>query len=112
LVEDVRDGLCGEGTSPVRLCEREVDLGRAVGVEQSEQAKGGATEMAAVDGDAFEEHLGMGAGGHQAVSSTVLARVALFVGEPVEMVWVFDFAMPSRCRPCALPRAAACPMAG
>jgi hypothetical protein len=33
LVEEVGDGLCGEGAAPVRLVECEVELGGAVTVE-------------------------------------------------------------------------------
>src|SRR5207237_5505051 len=90
LVEDVCDGVGGKGAAQVRLGEREVDLGGAVDVEQAEQATGRAAEMTAVQGDLLEECLRVGAGGHQPVSSAVLACAALVVFESVEMVPVFD----------------------
>ena len=72
------------------LGEREVELGGPVLVEQAKETRGGAAEMSAVEGDFPEERLRARAGGHQSVSPAMLARVALLVGEAVEVARVFD----------------------
>jgi hypothetical protein len=73
----VGDRLGGEGATPVRLGEREVELGGSVVIEQAEKSTRGPAEMSAVLGDLLEERLSAGASGHDAIAAAVLARTTL-----------------------------------
>ena len=65
--------------------EGRLQLGRTMTVEQAKQPTGGASEMAAVQCDLFEERLGARARGHQSVSAAMFPGATLVVGEFVEM---------------------------
>ncbi len=80
------------------FAECDVQLGRAVTIEQAKQSTCGAAEMPPVQGDLFEEWLGARARGHQSVSAAVFAGATLLVGKSVEMASVLDL-------PAVLPRA-------
>ena len=93
LVENVGDRLGGEGAAPVCLGEREVELGGAVLIEQVEQSASWCRRDVRRASATFSRNAcGAGARGHQSVATAVLARVALVVGEAVEVTWVFDLA--------------------
>jgi hypothetical protein len=51
LVEDVSDGLGGEGAATMSLGQGEFDVGRAVLIEQSQEATRGAAEVRSVQRD-------------------------------------------------------------
>lgn len=48
--------------------------------------------MAAVQGDLIEERVGTGALGDKSVTTAMLARLALVLGQRGEVTWVFDLA--------------------
>ena len=48
LIEDMSDGLSGEGAALVGVGEREVEVGRSELIEEPEQAAGRSTEVTAV----------------------------------------------------------------
>ena len=90
------DGLSGKCAAAMGLCERSLEVGSAVLIEQVEHSRGGASEMSAVQCDVLQEGLGARARGHEAVATTVLARVSLVVTEALEVEGIFElrFALP------------------
>jgi len=90
LVEDVADGLCGEGAAPVGLAQGPLHFRRTVLVEKAQETVGGAAEVPPMQRDALQERLGARAGGHEPVSAAMLVRVALSVGQAVQVTGVFD----------------------
>lgn len=68
LVDNVRDGVRGEGSALVSERDGAVERRGAVPVEQAQQPRRGAAEMSAVKRDLAEERLGMWARGTETVA--------------------------------------------
>jgi hypothetical protein len=90
LVENVGDGLGGEGVALVGGHDGVVEVGGAVLVKQSEEPRGGAAEVSAVDGDLFEERHGVRACDGESSPSSMLACVSLVVGKASEVLFLLD----------------------
>jgi hypothetical protein len=90
LVEDVGDGLGRERTALVGFCQCSIELARTVLLEQPEQARCGATQMAAVKRDRSEEGLCGSTRREQAVASAMVTSLSLFGAERREMSLVLD----------------------
>jgi hypothetical protein len=90
LVENVADGLRGEGAAPVGLAQGPLHFRRTVLVEKAQETMGGAAEVSPMQGDALQERLGARARGHEPVSAAMLVRVALLVGQAFQVTGVFD----------------------
>ena len=90
LIEDVGDGLCRESVSAMGFCQGSVELACPVLIEQPEEARGGATQMAAVKRDRGEEWLCGRARREQAVTSAMVARLSLVGAERREVSLVLD----------------------
>ncbi len=70
LVEDVGDGIGGNGAARERILERVVDGAGAVGVEQLEQSARACSERLVLERERVEEGVGVFAGGAQAVAAS------------------------------------------
>jgi hypothetical protein len=67
-----------------------VEVGGAVLVEQSEEPRGGAAEVSAVDGDLLEERRGMGARDGESSTSSMLACASLVVGKGRKVLFLLE----------------------
>jgi hypothetical protein len=81
LVEHVSHGFGAEGATLVGVADRRVEGVRAVEVEQTQEPRGRAPEVSAMQGDLAEEGLGCGTDGKEAVASAMLCRLSLVGGE-------------------------------
>src|SRR5512142_2332005 len=84
------DRLRSEGIAAVSLGNGEVEIRRAIPIEQGEEPGGRATEVSAVERELTEEGLGTRATGDEAIAAAMLACFALLASERGKMGFVFD----------------------
>src|SRR5258706_8240579 len=90
LIEDVRDGLRGEGIAAVRFGDGRIEIRSSVGVEQVKKSGGGAAEMSAVEGDLAKEGVGARAAGNEAIATAMITGFAFVAREGREVGLVLD----------------------
>ncbi len=84
------DGLGVECTPSLRDRNGSIEFLGTMLIEQAQQATRGSTEVAAMQSHVTEKVGGVGAGGIEPITTTILTCLALFVGKPLQVSLALD----------------------